>query len=103
LICSQSTAETGGGVAIVRACWEGAYHKGACCKEGGIGNRVGIGAGSGKDVFRSFGVPLLLHRALSVVYSGGVDKWGSPRWSRMRCSRCIALIVFRCWAISGVF
>jgi hypothetical protein len=89
------TAETGGGVAVVRACWEGAYCKGACCKEGGIGSRVGIKAGSGKDAFRSFGVPFLLHRASSVVYSGGVDKWALPRWLRMRCSCCITLIVFR--------
>ena len=40
----------------------------------GIGGRVGIGASSGKDVFRPFSVPLLLHGALSVVYSGGVSK-----------------------------
>ena len=39
-----------------------------------IGGRVGIGATSGKDKFRSFRVPLLLHGALSIVYSGGVDK-----------------------------
>ena len=62
------------------ACGEGACRKGACRKEGGIGGRVGIsgrvgiGASSGKDVFRLFGVPLLLHRALSVVYSGGVGE-----------------------------
>ena len=52
----------------------------ACRKEGGIGSRVGIGgrvgvgASSGKDVFRLFRAPLLLHRALSMVYSGGVGK-----------------------------
>jgi hypothetical protein len=40
----------------------------------GIGGRVGIGASSGKDVFRPFGVPLLLYRASSVVYSGGVGE-----------------------------
>jgi len=56
-------------VAVIRACREGACRKGACCKEGGIGgkvgigSRVGIGVGSGKDAFRSFRVPLLLHRA----------------------------------------
>jgi len=40
----------------------------------GIGSRVGIRASSGKDVFRLFRVPLLLYRALSIVYSGGVGK-----------------------------
>ena len=40
----------------------------------GIGGRVGIGASSGKDIFRPSRVPLLLHRALSIVYSGGVGK-----------------------------
>jgi hypothetical protein len=35
---------------------------------------VGIGASSGKDVFGPSGVPLLLHGASSVVYSGGVGK-----------------------------
>jgi len=61
LIHSQSTAETGRGMAIVRVGVD-------------IGGRVGIGASSSKDTFRSFKVPLLLHRALSVVYSGGVGK-----------------------------
>jgi hypothetical protein len=40
----------------------------------GISGRVGIGASSSKDVFRPFSVPLLLYRALSIVYSGGVGK-----------------------------
>ena len=40
----------------------------------GIGGRVGIGASSGKDAFRPFGMPLLLHGALSIAYSGGVGK-----------------------------
>jgi len=40
----------------------------------GISGRVGIGASSSKDVFRLFSVPLLLYRALSIVYSGGVSK-----------------------------
>ena len=40
----------------------------------GIGGRVGIGASSGKDVFRPSGVPLLLYGALSIVYSGGVGE-----------------------------
>ena len=40
----------------------------------GISNRVGIGASSGKDVFRLPRVPLLLYGALSIVYSGGVGK-----------------------------
>jgi hypothetical protein len=35
---------------------------------------VGIGASSSKDIFRPFKVPFLLHRALSMVYSGGVGK-----------------------------
>ena len=55
------------------ACREGACGEGACRKEGGIGGRAGIGASS-KDAFRSFRVPLLLHRVSSVVYSGGVGK-----------------------------
>ena len=50
------------------------------CKKGsigtrvGIGSKVGIGASSSKDTFRPSRVPLLLHRALSVVYSGGVGE-----------------------------
>jgi len=40
----------------------------------GISGRVGIGASSSKDVFRLFSMPLLLYRALSIVYSGGVGK-----------------------------
>jgi hypothetical protein len=40
----------------------------------GIGGRVGIGASSSKDVFRLFSIPLLLYRALSIVYSGGVGE-----------------------------
>ena len=61
----------------------GACRKGACRKEGGISgrvdidgrvgisSRVGIGACPGKDAFRP---SLLLHGALSMVYSGGVGK-----------------------------
>ena len=68
------------------ACYKGAYRKGACRKEGGIsnrvgiggrvgiGSRVGIGVSSSKDTFRPSRVPLLLHRASSVVYSGGVGE-----------------------------
>src|SRR6266702_998574 len=51
LIRSQSTAETGSGVAVVGV---------------GIGGRAGIGASSGKDVFGPSGVPLLLHGASSM-------------------------------------
>jgi len=40
----------------------------------GISGRVGIGASSSKDVFRLSKVPLLLYRALSIVYSGGVGE-----------------------------
>jgi hypothetical protein len=36
--------------------------------------RVGIGASSGKDAFRLSRVPLLLYRALSIVYSRGVGE-----------------------------
>ena len=90
LIRSQLTAETGSSIAVVGAyregacckgaCRKGACRKGACCKEGGIssrvgiGGRVGIGASSVKDVFRLSRVPLLLYRALSIVYSGGVGE-----------------------------
>ena len=35
---------------------------------------VGIGASSGKDVFRPSRVPLLLHGALSIVYNGEVGE-----------------------------
>jgi hypothetical protein len=48
----------------------GACYKGACYKEGnissrvGISGRVGIGASSGKDVFKLSRVPLLLYRAV---------------------------------------
>jgi len=67
-------------VAIVRAYREGACRKGAYCKEGSIGGRVGvngrvgisgrvgIGASPSKDA------SLLLYKALSMVYSGGVGK-----------------------------
>ena len=69
----------GGRVAVVGvcregACGEGACREGACSKEGGIGGRVDIGASASKDVFRLSRVPLLLYRALSIVYSGGVGK-----------------------------
>ena len=40
----------------------------------GISSRVGIGASPGKDIFGPSRVTLLLHRALSVVYSKGVGK-----------------------------
>ena len=56
-------------MAVVGACC-----KRACCKEGGINSRAGIGASSDKDIFRPSRVPLLLYKALSIVYSGGVGK-----------------------------
>ena len=80
------TAKTGGDIAVVGACREGAYRKGVCRKGGGISSRVGvrgrvgisgkagIGVSSSKDVFRLSRVPLLPHRALSIVYSGGVGE-----------------------------
>ena len=40
----------------------------------GISGGIGIEASSSKDVFRLSRVPLLLYRALSIVYSGGVGK-----------------------------
>ena len=40
----------------------------------GTGGRVGIGASSSKDVFRLSRVPLLLYRALSIVYSREVSE-----------------------------
>jgi len=61
LIHSQSTAETGRGMAVVGV-------------GVGISGRVGIGASSSKDVFRPSRAPLLLYGALSVVYSGGVGE-----------------------------
>jgi len=60
----------GSDVAVVRACRE----KGGIGSRVGIGGRVGIGASSGKDVFGPSGVLLLLHGALSIVYSGGVGE-----------------------------
>ena len=36
--------------------------------------KVSIGTNFSKDVFRLFKIPLLLYRALSIVYSGGVSK-----------------------------
>ena len=76
LICSQSTAETGSGVAVVGACREkgGIGGRIGTGDRVGIGGRVSIGASSGKDVFGPYGVPLLLHGASSVVYSGGVGE-----------------------------
>jgi hypothetical protein len=56
------------------ACRKGACRKGACRKEGRISSRVGIGASFSKDVFRLSRVPLLLYRALSIIYSGGVGE-----------------------------
>jgi hypothetical protein len=55
--------ETGSSIAIV----------GACARVG-IGGRVDIGASPSKDAFRLSRVPLLLYRALSIVYRGGVGK-----------------------------
>jgi len=64
-----------GSRAVVRACYKGAYYKeGSISSRVSISGRVGIGAISGKDVFRLSGVPLLLYRVLSIVYSGGVGK-----------------------------
>ena len=40
----------------------------------GIGGRVGIGASPSKDVFGLSRVPLLLHGASSIVYSGEVGE-----------------------------
>src|SRR6266702_1929080 len=79
LIRSQSTAETGSGIAVVGACRKGTCREGACRKEGGIsgrgiGSRIGIRASPSKDTFRPSRVPLLLHKASSMVYNGGVGK-----------------------------
>ena len=46
---------------------------GACARVG-IGGRVDIGASPNKDAFRLSRVPLLLYRALSIVYSEGKGK-----------------------------
>ena len=59
---------------------------GAYRKKGGIGGRVGIrgkvsisgkagiGASPSKDIFRLSRVTLLLYKASSIVYSGGVGE-----------------------------
>jgi hypothetical protein len=60
----------GGGVAIVRACHE----ESGISSSVSISGKVGIGASSDKDTFRPFRVPLLLHGASSIVYSGGVGE-----------------------------
>ena len=46
---------------------------GACARVG-INNKVDIGVSPGKDTFRLSRVSLLLYRALSMVYSGGVGE-----------------------------
>ena len=65
LIRSQSTAETGSGVAVVRACREesGISGKVGIGDKIGIGGKVGIEASSGKDIFGP-----------SIVYSKGVGE-----------------------------
>ena len=65
LIRSQLTAETGSGVAVVKACRKegGISGKVGIGDKVGIGGRAGIGASSGKDVFGP-----------SMVYSGGVGE-----------------------------
>src|SRR6266700_3600506 len=70
LIRSQSTAETGSSIAVVGACRE----KGGISGRVGISSKAGIRASSSKDIFRPSGVPLLLHGALSIVYSEGVGE-----------------------------
>ena len=60
----------GSNIAIVKA-----YHKkGNINTRVGISNKVGIGASSSKDIFGLSKVPLLLYRALSIVYSKGVGE-----------------------------
>ena len=62
-------------MAVVRAYCEVAYYKeGGISGKVGIGSKAGIEASSGKNAFRLFKMPLLLHRALSIVYSRGVGK-----------------------------
>jgi hypothetical protein len=82
-VCREGACRKGAyykGACYEGACREGAYYKGACYKEGGISGRVGIGgrvfigASSSKDIFRLSRVPLLLYRALFIVYSGEVGK-----------------------------
>ena len=63
-------AKIGSSITIVEAC----YKKGGTGARVGISGGVGIGASSSKDAFWPSRVPLLLHGALSVVYSGGVGK-----------------------------
>ena len=50
------------------------YKKSGISNRVGIGGRVGIGVSLGKNIFGPFRVTLLLYRALSIVYSGGVNK-----------------------------
>ena len=70
MIYSQLTAKTGSNITIVRAYCE----KGGIKGRVGISSRVGIGVSPSKDIFGLSRVTLLLHRALSVVYSKGVSK-----------------------------
>ena len=65
LIRSQSTAKTGSGVAVVKACREegGISGKVGISNRVGIGGRAGIRANSSKDIFGP-----------SIVYSEGVGK-----------------------------
>ena len=76
MIRSQLTAKTGSNIAIVGACREkgGISSKVGIRGKVGISGRAGIGASPSKDIFGPFRVTLLLHRALSMVYSGGVGK-----------------------------
>ena len=65
MIRSQSIAETGSSIAVVKAYREegGIGGKVGISDRVGIGGRAGIGASSGKDVFGP-----------SMVYSGGVGE-----------------------------
>ena len=53
---------------------EGACYKGVYYKKSSINSKVGIEVSFNKHAFKLFKMPLLLYRALSIVYSRGVGK-----------------------------
>ena len=79
MIHSQSTAKAGSSVAADRG-RGGVSLAAACCKEGGIGSKLGNKASSSKYIPRGRPPrpPLLLYGALSSEYNSGFGKY-TPR------------------------